>query len=88
MKGRELRAALKAEGVLKSAPAFYQMMARLEDAGFVSTRKTSKVIEGTTIHEQNYKMTGHGARALRETSNFYSNLQPLPGFAKGGLSYA
>lgn len=65
MKGKELREALKKEGVNKTGPAFYQIMSRLEEAKFVESWMTQEIVEGQIIKEKNYKITGLGERSAK-----------------------
>jgi DNA-binding PadR family transcriptional regulator len=81
LSGRELREALKTAKISKSGPAFYQIMARLEDAKFVNGRYEEKVVEGQRIRERRYNLTGEGANALRNAVSFYT-----PIFARHGLA--
>jgi len=69
--GRNIRAALGGHGVRRSAPAFYQMMARLEDATLVDGWYEQKVIEGQLIKERHYRLRPAGARAWTVTRDFY-----------------
>jgi DNA-binding PadR family transcriptional regulator len=69
--GRALREALSAEGSPKSGPAFYQLMARLEDAKFVTGRYEQKIVEGQAIKERTYSLTGAGEAAVEECLEFY-----------------
>jgi DNA-binding PadR family transcriptional regulator len=69
--GREVRERLKEAGESKSGPAFYQFMARLEDAGFVEGWYDQKVVDGQSIKERRYKITGGGLRAWEEVRDFY-----------------
>jgi DNA-binding PadR family transcriptional regulator len=69
--GRDLRRLLEAHGVKNSAPAFYQMMSRLETAGFVAGRYDQKVVAGQHLKERRYEVTRAGRRAVRETRHFY-----------------
>ena len=71
-RGRALRGELARHGVRRSAPAFYQMMARLEDAGWVEGSYTREVVEGQIIKERAYKITAAGHRAWTATRDFYS----------------
>jgi DNA-binding PadR family transcriptional regulator len=73
--GRELRNLLAKNGAKKSGPAFYQLMARLEDAGFVEGEYSRKIVEGQIIKERWYRVTGQGERALQHTLDFYSSRQ-------------
>ena len=69
--GRDLRRHLASYGLRKSAPAFYQMMGRLEDAVLVEGWYDQKVVAGQHIKERRYRVTKAGARALAETRAFY-----------------
>jgi DNA-binding PadR family transcriptional regulator len=79
--GQEVRDALAAVKFHKSGPAFYQLMARLEDAKFVAGRYKQKTIDGQPIKERRYKLLAGGRRAHDETRDFY--LERL-----GGLVHA
>src|SRR5262245_12262710 len=69
--GRDLRELLAREGHRKSAPAFYQLMARLEDARFVTGRYEVKEIDGNTFKERLYRVTASGATAVDQVRAFY-----------------
>lgn len=71
MSGKDLRTGLSEHGLKKSGPAFYQMMARLEEAKFVEGWYSQLIIDGQIIKERQYKITGNGIRALNQTKNFY-----------------
>jgi hypothetical protein len=72
MAGRRLRELLAEEhGIRKSGPAFYQLMARLEEARFVEGRYTQKIVEGQIIKEREYAILPGGSAALRRTAQFY-----------------
>jgi DNA-binding PadR family transcriptional regulator len=83
--GKELRRGLGDLGIKKSGPAFYQMMARLEEAKFVEGWYTQDIIDGQIIKERQYKMTGNGIYALNQTKKFYQGrtrqVPMLPAFA-------
>ena len=70
--GRYVRRALAKRGVTRSAPAFYQMMARLEDAGFVDGAYDQKIVDGQIIKERRYTLTSAGEAAWAATRAFYS----------------
>lgn len=53
--GRELRRLLAEEGVKLSAPAFYQVMSRMEDEGLVTGWYAERVVEGVVIRERWYR---------------------------------
>jgi DNA-binding PadR family transcriptional regulator len=74
LSGRALRERMAEAGVRKSGPAFYQAMARLEEAGFVKGSYTQKIVEAQIIKEREYELTGEGERALRDTVAFYASL--------------
>ena len=69
--GRVLRRALARHGATRTAPAFYQMMARLEDAGLVEGAYDQKVVGGQIIKERRYTLSGRGAAAWTATRAFY-----------------
>lgn len=69
--GRDLRARLTAADVRQSGPAFYQMMAGLEDAGFVSGWYEQQIIDGQIIRERHYKLLATGKKAWQASSDFY-----------------
>lgn len=69
--GRDLRARLAEHGVRNSAPAFYQMMARLETAGLVTGWYEQSIVSGQIIKERHYEVTKAGTRALDEAHHFY-----------------
>jgi DNA-binding PadR family transcriptional regulator len=69
--GRDLRALLVAHAVKSSAPAFYQMMGRLEDADLVEGWYDQKLVGGQNVKERRYRVTRRGERALAETRAFY-----------------
>jgi DNA-binding PadR family transcriptional regulator len=69
--GRDLRDLLGGHGVRNSAPAFYQMMARLETAGLVEGWYEQKLVGGQNVKERRYRVTRAGERSLEATRNFY-----------------
>jgi DNA-binding PadR family transcriptional regulator len=70
--GRYVRRALAKRGVARSAPAFYQMMARLEDSRFVEGTYAQKIVDGQIIKERRYTLTDAGEAAWASTRAFYS----------------
>lgn len=70
-RGRDVRRELARHGVTRSGPAFYQMMARLEDAGLVSGEYDQKIVAGQIIKERRYELTAAGAAAWNATRDFY-----------------
>ena len=82
--GRAVRDRLKASGVRQSGPAFYQLMAGIEDAGFVSGWYEQQIVQGQIIRERHYKVLAAGARAVEESRAFYRAHGLRPGLAHGG----
>ncbi len=72
VRGKDLRGALSRAGERRSGPGFYQLMARLEDQGFVRGRYEQAVIEGQIIRERLYEPTAQGGRAWHVSREFYS----------------
>jgi len=69
--GRDVRALLASYGLKHSAPAFYQMMGRLEEAGLVEGWYDQRLVAGQSIKERRYRLTRSGTRAVAETRAFY-----------------
>lgn len=86
MLGQDLRDALASQGVKKDGPAFYQLMARLEDAGFVKGWYDQQVIHGQIFKQRKYKLTGQGAKTWNSTRDFYLDLAKQ--VKQGGLAHA
>ncbi|MBA4191772.1 MAG: hypothetical protein C0467_27650 [Planctomycetaceae bacterium] len=72
--GRELRSVLNEQRHRTSSPAFYQLMARMEDAGLVKGRYTKKVVEGQIIKERVYRILAAGRAAFDAACAFYRSL--------------
>jgi hypothetical protein len=70
-RGRDVRTRLRDVGVRQSGPAFYQMMAGLEDAGFVSGWYEQQIIDGQIIRERHYKVLSSGKKAWQGSRDFY-----------------
>jgi len=71
--GRVVRRTLKRHGIERSGPAFYQMMARLEDAGLVAGEYDQKIVDGQIIKERRYSLTSQGESAWSATRAFYTD---------------
>ena len=82
--GRALRGRLREAGVRQSGPAFYQLMAGLEDNGFVSGWYEQQIVDGQIIRERHYKVLAAGLRALDESRRFYA----VRGSSRPGLANA
>ena len=69
--GREIRERLDSFGVRKSGPAFYQLMARLEDAGLVDGTYRQEIVDGQILRERHYEITASGRSAWEASRRFY-----------------
>lgn len=85
LSGRQLRDALKKQGAKKTLAAFYQLMARLEDAGLVTSRSETGRVEGVTITTRYYTITASGERAEQACIEFYA--AEAGGRLLGGLTH-
>jgi hypothetical protein len=74
VRGRDVRTKLKSAGVRQSGPAFYQMMATLEDAQLVAGWYEQQTIDGQIIRERHYKVLASGRKAAEESRNFYKTM--------------
>jgi DNA-binding PadR family transcriptional regulator len=81
--GRDLRALLATHAVKSSAPAFYQMMGRLEDTELVEGWYDQKLLGGQNVKERRYRLTRRGASALADTRAFYMTRLAPARAAKG-----
>lgn len=70
--GREVRGLLAREhSQKKTRAAFYQLMARLEEAKLIKGWYESKHVAGNTIKERRYEILGAGAQAFEDQTAFY-----------------
>jgi DNA-binding MarR family transcriptional regulator len=69
--GRDVRAQLREAGVRQSGPADYQMMAGLEDKGYVAGRYEQQVVDGQIFRERHYKILASGRKVWTDTRDFY-----------------
>ncbi len=86
--GRQVRKALARHGIRRSAPAFYQMMARLEDAAFVDGEYDQKVVDGQIIKERRYTLSARGEAAWSATRTFYAEALDEYGTQRPGVAHA
>lgn len=70
--GRDVRQKLADANVRKSGPAFYQLMARMEEAKLVKGEYRKIDIDGQAVQERWYKVTGAGMKAWERTRDFYA----------------
>ena len=83
-----VRRALARHGVRRTGPAFYQMMARLEDAGLVAGEYDQKIVDGQIIKERRYALTARGEAAWTATRAFYSDASTPTAPAKPRIAHA
>jgi len=69
--GKKIREELSRRGARRSGPAFYQLMARLEDAGLVEGRYEQRAVDGQVIKERRNRLTPDGRVAWEATRDFY-----------------
>jgi DNA-binding PadR family transcriptional regulator len=69
--GRRLRGCLAELGFRQGGPAFYQLMARMEDANFVVGSYDQKIVKSQIIRERHYRITAVGRSAWNDTRQFY-----------------
>src|SRR4051794_30563121 len=72
--GRAIREAIAAHGVKRSAPAFYQLMARLERDRLVDGWYEQVTAGDQAVTERRYRLRPAGARRWAEARDFYATL--------------
>jgi DNA-binding PadR family transcriptional regulator len=77
--GRAIRETLATYGVRRSAPAFYQLMSRLESAGLAQGRYEQIVVGDQAVTERRYQITREGQRAWTRAHDFYTDIAKLSG---------
>ena|SRR5688572_2889987 len=70
--GRIIREALSAHGVKRSAPAFYQLMARLERDRLVDGWYEQVMAGDQAVTERRYRLRPAGAKLWTEARDFYT----------------
>jgi DNA-binding PadR family transcriptional regulator len=75
--GRVIRQTLAAYGVRRTAPAFYQLMSRLESSGLVSGRYEQVVVGDQAVTERRYRITAEGSRMWARAQDFYAEIGRL-----------
>jgi DNA-binding PadR family transcriptional regulator len=88
LSGRVVRRALARHGVARSGPAFYQMMARLEDGGLVSGSYEQRIVDGQIIKERRYTLTPRSETAWTATRRFYADTIGQYGAGRPRLAHA
>lgn len=72
--GRVVREALGRHGVNRTAPAFYQLMSRLERDGLVEGWYEQITVGGQAVTERRYRLRPAGARLWTEARDFYAEI--------------
>src|SRR3954453_15923965 len=72
--GPVIREAIAAPGVRRSAPAFYQLMARLERDRLVDGWYEQVTAGDQAVTERRYRLRPSGARLWTEARDFYTTL--------------
>jgi DNA-binding PadR family transcriptional regulator len=84
--GQDVRTELANQGVKKGGPGFYQLMARLEEGGFVKGRYEQLLIDGQAVKERRYKLTASGSRAWDATMAFYKRQESIARLGRAGYA--
>jgi len=69
--GRVVRDTIAGYGVRRSAPAFYQMMARLERDGLIEGWYEQITVGDQAVTERRYRIKAAGSKLWNETRAFY-----------------
>ena len=72
--GRTVREALASHGVRRTAPAFYQLMARLERDGLIEGWYEQITVRDQAVTERRYKLRPTGARLWSDARDFYAEI--------------
>jgi len=70
--GRLIRETLAAYGVRRTAPAFYQLMARLERDGLVDGWYGQVTVGDQAVTERRYRVRPAGTKLWTEARDFYT----------------
>ena len=73
--GRAIRQTIEQYGIRRSAPAFYQMMARLERDAMVDGWYEQVKIGDQAVTERRYRTTAAGARRWERAYAFYEGVR-------------
>ena len=73
--GRVLRQVLASYGVKRTAPAFYQLMARLEASKLVAGWYEQIVTHDQAVTERRYRITPEGTKAWNRARAFYAEVE-------------
>ena len=72
--GREVREVMHRHGVKKSAPAFYQLMSRLERDRLVRGWYEAIEVDGHRVKERRYQILAAGVHAFNAAKSFYKEV--------------
>jgi DNA-binding PadR family transcriptional regulator len=72
--GRVVRDALAAHGVKRTAPAFYQLMARLERDGLVEGWYEQVTVNDQAVTERRYRLRPGGRKLWVDARDFYAQV--------------
>ena len=75
--GRAIRKALAGYGVRRTAPAFYQLMSRLENAGLIEGWYEQIIAGDQAVTERRYRITSNGKRLWTRAQSFYAKVGRL-----------
>jgi DNA-binding PadR family transcriptional regulator len=72
--GRIVRDALARHGVSRTAPAFYQLMARLERDGLIEGWYEQVTVGDQSVTERRYRLRPTGAKLWIDARDFYAEV--------------
>ena len=72
--GRTLRKALSMYGIRRTAPAFYQLMARMEKERLVDGWYEQITVGDQAVTERHYRITPDGSRRWNDARAFYDHV--------------
>src|SRR5262252_698265 len=73
--GRAIRQTIEQYGIRRSAPAFYQMMGRLERDGMVEGWYEQVKVGDQAVTERRYRPTAAGSRMWNRAQAFYEGVR-------------
>ena len=72
--GRTLRNALATYGIRRTAPAFYQLMARMEKDRLVDGWYAQITVGDQAVTERHYRITPDGSKRWKDARAFYEHV--------------
>jgi len=73
--GRAIREVIASYGHRRSAPAFYQMMARMERDGIVEGSYEQIMVRDQAVTERRYRITPYGSKQWKKACEFYETIK-------------